>query len=220
LRSKLLIVSNLRALSGVKEMGRLAEGEGMMRSVRAVAAGLLLSVVVGGCGSGPGSPHHVRVARCRARALMLQPGTAVVPMTGEHAVLYALTNRSRVTCAVRGYPQVALYDADGAVLPFRYAAGGGMYVTARKPVTVVLDGGASAFVLVAKYRCDLGIARGAATIRLTLPAAGRGMFVGREAVGLSGPARLSYCRGGGHDPGQVVTISPVEPTRQATSSLH
>jgi hypothetical protein len=192
----------------------------MMRSVRAVAAVVLLSLVAGGCASGPGSPHNARVALCPARALVLQPGTAVVPMTGEHAVLHALTNRSRVTCAVRGYPHVVLFAASGNALPFRYAAGGGMYVTSRRPVTVVLPEGESAYVLVAKYRCDLGIARGAATIKLTLRAANRRLFLGREAVGLSGAAGLSYCRGGRHDPGQLVTVSPVESTRQATSSLH
>jgi hypothetical protein len=41
----------------------------------------------------------------------------------------------------------------------------------------------------------------------------------REAVGISGPAGLSYCRGGPHDPGQLVTVSPAEPTAQAASNL-
>lgn len=140
-------------------------------------------------------------------------------MTGEHAVLYTLTNRGPVTCMVHGYPQAVLYDANGGVLPFHYATGGGAYVTSSKPVTVVLAHGASAYVLVAKYRCDLGIARNATAIRLTLPAAHGRMFAQREAVGISGPVGLSYCRGGQHGPGQLVTVSPVEPTRQATSSL-
>jgi hypothetical protein len=141
-------------------------------------------------------------------------------MTGEHAVMYALTNRGPVTCTLSGYPKVVLYDAGGAALPFRYAEGGGAYVTSRKPVTVVLARGASAYVLVAKYRCDLGIARNAATIQLILPAARGGAFAGREAVGTAGAAGLSYCRGGQRDPGQVVAVSPVEPTLKATRSLH
>lgn len=133
--------------------------------------------------------------------------------------MYSLANRGPVTCTVRGYPQVVLYDTSGGVLPFHYATGGGAYVTSAKPGTVVLAHGASAHVLVAKYRCDLGIARNATAIRLTLPAAHGGMFAQREAVSISGPAGLSYCLGGPHDPGQQVTVSPVEPTRQATSSL-
>jgi len=190
-----------------------------MRSVKAGAAVVLVSLVAGGCGSSPDSAHHARVMRCPARALVLHPGTPVVPMTGEHAVKYALTNRGPVTCTVHGYPRVVLYDANDDVLPFRYATGGGAYVTSSKPVTVVLARGASAYVLVAKYRCDLGIARNATTIRLTLAAAHGGLFAGREAAGISGSAGLSYCRGGQHDPGQLVAVSPVEPTGQATSSL-
>lgn len=190
-----------------------------MRSVKALVAAALVPLAAGGCGTGPGRTLQAPLAPCPASALVLRPGSPVVPMTGEHAVMYALANRGPVTCTVRGYPQAVLYGANGGVLPFRYAAGGGPYVTNGKPPTVVLAHGATAYVLAAKYRCDLGIARTATAIRLTLPAANGGTFTQREAVGISGPAGLSYCRGGPHDPGQLVTVSPVEPTRQATSSL-
>jgi Domain of unknown function (DUF4232) len=190
----------------------------MMRSI--AAAAVLVSLAAGGCGSGPGGTRHARVTRCPAQALVLRPGTPVVPMTGEHAVMYTLTNRGPATCTVHGYPQAVLYDANGDALPFRYATGGGAYVTSGKPVSVVLAHGASAYVLVAKYRCDLGIARNATAIRLALSAAHGATFAEREAIGISGAAGLSYCRGGQRDPGQLVRVSPVEPTRQATSSLH
>jgi hypothetical protein len=72
---------------------------------------------------------------------------------------------------------------------------------------------------VAKYRCDLGIENNATAIKLILPAAQGAAFTGREAVGISGSMGLSYCRGGQHDPGQLVAVSPVEPTQQATTSL-
>jgi hypothetical protein len=121
-----------------------------MRSVTSVAAAALVSLVAGGCGSSPGGTRHAPSAQCPASALVLRPGTPVVPMTGEHAVMYALANRGPVTCTVRGYPQVVLYGADGEVLPFHYATGGGAYVTSSKPATVVLAHGASAYVLVAK----------------------------------------------------------------------
>jgi hypothetical protein len=140
-------------------------------------------------------------------------------MTGEHAVMYTLTNRGSYTCTVSGYPRVVLYDSMGALLPFRYTKGGGAYVTSKKPVTVVLARGASAYVLVAKYRCDVGIASNATAIRLTLPAAHGPAFDVREAVGVSGAPGMSYCRGGQHDPGQVIAVSPIESTQQATSSL-
>ena len=57
-------------------------------------------------------------------------------------------------------------------------------------MTVVLAHGASAYVLVAKYRCDVGDAREATAIRLTLPAAHGAAFAGREAVGGPGTASL------------------------------
>jgi hypothetical protein len=79
-------------------------------------------------------------------------------------------------------------------------------------VTVVLARGAWAYVLVAKYRCDIGIARSAAAMWLTLPAAHGATFAGRKPTG------LPYCRGGRQDPGQTITVSPVEPTPRATSS--
>jgi hypothetical protein len=71
----------------------------------------------------------------------------------------------------------------------------------------------------AEYRCDLGIAANAATIGLTLPVGHGQVFAAREPVGVPGPAGLSYCRGGPDDPGQLVTVSPIEPTARAASSL-
>jgi Protein of unknown function (DUF4232) len=191
----------------------------MRRYTRALMGAVLASVA--GCASigAPASKGGGHLIACAAHALVLRPGTGVVPMTGEHAVLYALANRGPQTCTVRGYPQVTLYDADGRALPFRYADGGGAYVTSRKPATVVLAPAATAYVLVAKYRCDLGIARNADMIELTLPAGHGQVFAAREPAGVPGPPGLSYCRGGPHDPGQLVTVSPIEPTAQAASSL-
>ena len=194
----------------------------MSRSAKAMVAAAAVLLMIAGCSSGIGTAQHARAAmrigRCPGRALVPHPGTYVSPMTGEHAVMYALTNRGPAACTLKGYPQVVLTDATGAVLPFRYAEGGGAYITSARPVTVVLAHGASAYVLVAKYRCDLGIENNATTIRLTLPTHGTA-FAWREAVGISGSMGLSYCRGGQHDPGQLVAVSPVEPTQQATSSL-
>jgi hypothetical protein len=195
----------------------------MSRSAKATLAAAAVLVMIAGCSSGIGAAQHaraaIRIGRCPAWALVLHPGTYVSPATGEHAVMYALTNRGPAACTLKGYPRVVLTEATGAVLPFRYAKGGGAYVTSARPVTVVLAHGASAYVLVAKYRCDLGIENNATTIRLTLPTTHGAAFVGREAVGISGSMGLSYCRGGQHDPGHLVAVSPVEPTQQATTSL-
>ena len=194
----------------------------MSWAAKAVLAAAAVPLMIAGCSSGIGTAPHapaaIRIGRCPGRALVLHPGTYVSPMTGEHAAMYALTNRGPAACTLKGYPQVVLTDATGAVLPFHYAKGGGAYVTSARPVTVVLAHGASAYVLVAKYRCDLGIEANATTIRLTLPTHGTA-FAWREAVGISGSMGLSYCRGGQHDPGQLVAVSPVEPTQLATTSF-
>jgi hypothetical protein len=200
----------------------LSEAVGSMRRFTGPLIGAVMAFVAAGCAStgAPVGTGHGRVTRCAANALVLRPGADVSPMTGEHAVLYVLANRGPETCAVRGYPLVTLYDANGRALPLRYADGGGTYVTARKPATVVLAHAAMAYVLVAKYRCDAGIARNAATIRLTLLAGHGQVFAAREQVGVPGSSGgLSYCRGGPHDPGQLVTVSPIEPTSQAASSM-
>jgi Protein of unknown function (DUF4232) len=163
--------SNASVQSGVKEAGqheRWVKG-GIMRFLQAVTASALASLAVVGCASAGGAhltsaapaarpmsktasaPPSAQAMRCRAGVLDLRPGAYVSPMTGEHAVIYALTNHGSVTCTLDGYPQVALYSAPGIALPFRYTNGGGAYATHNKPATVVLAPGASAYVLVAKH---------------------------------------------------------------------
>ena len=66
-------------------------------------------------------------------------------------------------------------------------------------------GSASGYIGVAKYRCDLGIARTAAAIRLALRAARGRVFAAHEPVGVSGTPDVSYCRGGPHDPWHPAT---------------
>lgn len=132
-------------------------------------------------------------------------------MTGEHGAFYALVNQGQSACTLHGYPGVALYDAVGTMLPFRYVHRTSMYVTKTAPRTVLLPPGALAYILVAKYRCDLGASHNAATIRLTMP--GRPhtpMTIATPPPGRYG-AVLSYCKGGPDGPGQVIGISPIEP---------
>ena len=201
----------------------------MRRFVKSVVAAVLVSLAAAGCQevtpSSSGNVTHPTltaqsraVRQCASSVLVLRPGPFGSPMTGEHADSLMLTNRGSVACKVSGYPQVTLYDSRGVAVPFRYARGGGAYVTAKKPTTVTLAPGKAAYVLVAKYRCDLGVADDATAIRLTLRARQGPAFSGREPVG-GGAAGLSYCAGGQEDPGQLVTVSPIEATFQATTSL-
>jgi hypothetical protein len=133
-------------------------------------------------------------------------------MTGEHGVFYRLANHGRIACTLAGYPRIRLY-AGGKVMPFRYVFGG-PYVTGKPPTTVPLQPGATAWVLVAKYRCDLGVLSNATTISLTGPGV-TGALTGPVPRYSGGISALSYCRGGSADPGQVVAVSPFEPTPDA-----
>jgi hypothetical protein len=153
--------------------------------------------------------------RCGAQSIRLAPGPPVSPATGEHALLLTLVDVGGRRCSLRGYPRVRLYGPSGGPLPFRYRDGGGPYVTARPPRTVVLAPGDPAYVLVAKYRCDLGIVATAASLHLDFGAPQPGHRLDlRDAFGMTD---LSYCAGGRRDPGQRVVISPVEHTVAATA---
>ena len=197
-------------------------------SAKSMIAAVLVSLAAAGCqeatANSSGNVAHPTLAaqsravrQCAASVLALRPGPVVSPMTGEHADSFLLTNHGSVACTVSGYPQVTLYGSRGVAVPFRYAKGGGAYVTAKRPATVTLAPGKSAYVLVAKYRCDLGVAENATAVRLTLRAH-QGPFSAREPIG-GGVAGLSYCKGGQKDPGQLVTVSPIEATFRATTSL-
>ena len=201
----------------------------MRRFAKFVVAAVLVSLAAAGCqeatASSSGNVAHPRLAaqsravrQCAASVLVLRPGPFGSPMTGEHADSFMLTNRGSAACTVSGYPQVTLYDSRGVAVPFRYARGGGAYVTAKKPATVTLAPGKPAYVLVAKYRCDLGVADDATAIWLSLRTHQGPAFSAHESVG-GGAAGLSYCEGGQEDPGQLVTVSPIEATFQATTSL-
>ena len=79
--------------------------------------------------------------------------------------------------------------------------------------------GSRGYFLVAKYRCDGGILRRATLIRMRLPGTRKVLTVGLTAPGVN---ELDYCRRfpGEEtvDPGNVVTVSPIEATPQAASS--
>jgi hypothetical protein len=153
---------------------------------------------------------------CQARALTLGYGPQMSPATGEHGDTYLLTNRGPSACTFAGYPGITLYAPDGAQLPFHYSHGHSQYVTSAPPGTVFLAPGASAYILVAKYRCDLGDDQVASTIRITLPGPQPGTVTGRAVSNAAGVSALAYCRGGPNDPGQLIAVSPIEPTRQVT----
>ena len=201
----------------------------MRRFAKSMIAAVLVSLAAAGCqDAAPSSSGTVArpalalassaVRQCAASVLALRPGPEASPMTGEHADSFIVTNHGSVACTASGYPQVTLYDSRGVAMPFRYARGGGAYVTA-KAGNRHAPPGKSAYVLVAKYRCDLGNADDATAIRLTLRA-GQGPAFSRRVPRRRGRGRAVVLQGWPGGPGATrVTVSPIEATFQATSSL-
>jgi hypothetical protein len=136
-------------------------------------------------------------------------------MTGEHAVLYTLTNHGPTSCLLLGYPTVSLTDSAGRSLPFQYRHTQTHYVTSSPPPAVVLNPGGTGYFLLAKYRCDIGVAANAAAITVHLPNQDPPLNAPAAAPGATGVSTLSYCQGGASDPGQTVEVSPFEPTQAA-----
>jgi len=147
---------------------------------------------------------------CSTAALRLGIGPPVSEETGEDSLLLTLTNRSSAACFLEGYPPVTLDDAGQAALPFSYEHGG-YQTTGPTPQRVALAPQGTAYVMINKYRCDLGDRDTAATVGLIPPGGTTSL-----TLAIAGLRDFSYCGPG--DPGSTVDVSPVEPTAVATTS--
>ncbi len=159
----------------------------------------------------PTTQPVVASTRCQSSQLRLGVGPPVSEETGEHSLLLILTNAGSDACYLYGYPGVTLYDAQNALLPLSYERSG--YQSAGPaPQRVDLAPGSTAFVMISKYRCDLGDKTTAETLRLIPPDDTTSM-----SVSIEGLRDLSYCGPG--DPGSTLDTSPVEPTASATTAF-
>jgi uncharacterized protein DUF4232 len=157
-----------------------------------------------------GPAARASAPRCAMRDLSLRPEGDVSPTTGAHPIALRLVDRGAGTCFVRGYPSVALSDAQG-VIPFVYSHRGDTMVTSRPPRTVPLRPGSSAYVLLDKFRCDLGDRRVSTRVRLWI----EGSPMHGASVALSA-MRIALCKPGIPAEGRIVHVSPFEPTLAAT----
>lgn len=149
--------------------------------------------------------------RCSASQIALKWGGRISEATGQHTLALTLTNTSSSGCYLFGYPDVALIDASGNILPLQYQRGGDQVVTAAPPLHVDLAPGAIAYVTVNKYRCDTSDLMQGAVVRLTLPADSPSL-----AASIAGNVSMDYCGAG--DPGSIAYVSPFEPSQAATMS--
>jgi hypothetical protein len=153
-----------------------------------------------------------REPACRASQFKVSLGPDLPSPTGRGDIVLRVRNEGP-SCRVHGYPTIALLDGNGKVLPFVYRRGGGMMVTPRAPKPVVVRAGRSAWILLEKYRCDLGGDRFSTAARIGLPGA-----EGRIELTFPPSGGFDYCGKG--DPGSVVFVSPVAPTLRATRATY
>ncbi len=145
-------------------------------------------------------------APCPRTALALVPGPRISPATGEWAIALAVRNVGAAACTVEGGTRVTLLDAARRALPV-HPARVSQYVR-RVPVRrLTLRPGQPAYLIVAQYRCDIGVADAAARLVLRLGAGPRAPVLVDTG---SAPRHLALCRGGKNAPGgNVLTVTPL-----------
>jgi hypothetical protein len=173
----------------------------------AVVSVVVVASLIGGTAS---SSAAGRTPRCTASQLGLELGPLVSEKTEQHTAAFALHNRARNTCSVEGYPSVTLLDAAGRVLPFAYGHRGDQMITARPPNLVRLARGGSAYFELNKNACVSFTRRVATQIRIALPGTYRALSLRLPHYPL-----IDYCPAG--DPGDGITLSPVERTLTAAA---
>lgn len=145
--------------------------------------------------------------------LAIANGPLVSPGTGQNPLTLRLTNRAQRPCTLYGYPTIAFTDERGSI-PFPIRHGGDQMINQRRPTRVLVRAGRSAFVLVNKFRCDLGNVRIARKVHLGLP----GGTLPQLSLALPPYPIVSYCGKG--DPGSTVVTSPFEPSITAALRRH
>lgn len=139
---------------------------------------------------------------CIAAALRPGPGEGVSEMTGQHTLDVSLTNISRSTCVLAGYPGVKLLDAHGRTLDFSYSHTGDGMTTRAKPAPVYLRPTGKAWARINKYRCDIAPVDTASTVVLELPHDGGSIKIIKPHY------HYDYCQ---EAPSLTVSVSPFEP---------
>ena len=169
-------------------------------------------VVAAGCRGGwpGGAPVHSDDTSCSPTRLRLAAGPDISPTTGMNPWTIRITNTG-ARCVLDGYPTIRFADPSGASIPLRVTRSGDQMVTARRARPVTVTHGGSAWVVLNKYRCDLGGRTAVRVLVVRLQGAGR---IGAMPIDDAG---WSYCGLG--DPGSTVHVSPFEP-RLAAALRH
>jgi hypothetical protein len=148
---------------------------------------------------------------CAPSQLSLKFGGDVSEKTEQNSIGLTLTNISTETCHLIGYPGIVFVDAVGDDLPLIYLRGGDQMVTYQPPKVVDLPPASISYVLLNQNACvgrQVDVATG---LRLVPPNTSGTLTLPATAF----PSVNSCVLG---DPGNTLTISPVEPTAADTFS--
>lgn len=176
-------------------------------AILAVAA-LLLAVSE----SPTAAASHASLTRCPMRHVAVSVGPYVSEATEQHTLALRLVSHEAAECTLSGYPRIVFSDAHG-VMSFRFKDGGDQMLSARSPKPIAIKPGGTAYVLLNKNACVSGALRTATTLRIKFGRAGTASFAFPKVM----PFRFrvpDYCVDA-HDPGSVITVSPVVASVQA-----
>jgi hypothetical protein len=152
------------------------------------------------------APSAEAPRKCTAADLSVRT-LSISPATGEHGLILVFRDDA-AACVLRGRPRLTFRDDKGVVVPLEVNKSND-YVRSIPDTTVRLTHGRSAFVLLAKYRCDLGDAQVAKVAQIRLRHVHGMMKVHVQSVD------LARCEGSPHGPGQSIAVSPfVSDTRE------
>ena len=147
----------------------------------------------------------------RAQLALAGPLAGFGGVSGEHELTFALRSTGSRDCSLEGYPTVQLDDP--RPMPFGYdnSHPSGPFLSMAPPARVVLAAHELVYLQVVKYRCDLGESSFATRLRVTLPDAA-GAFVVALSPPMTPSRSLWWCTGQAHDPGNMVSVSPIRQT--------
>ena len=148
---------------------------------------------------------------CQTPAVSLANGPYVGGATQEEAQSLAITNTASLPCSLHGYVGIVVYGAHGRPLAFRFAhrPTGGWPMATVVPARFTLKPRASAYVFFAQIACYTGYSSVSRRIAVRLPG-------DRRLVRLNLRTPIAYCRGASAQVGNVLAVSPIEPTIAAT----
>lgn len=173
-----------------------------------VVAGILWVAPMTGHAGGPSTA----ASACALRDLSIANGPYVGGATQEEAHAITFTNTSPRTCQLHGYATFVTYGPRGEVLPFTFAhrATGGWPMATRVPKVFAITPHSSAYVFFAQIACYSGYRALGRRIAVRLPDSPDRSKTLRLA------APLALCKGPAATVGNVIALSPIEPTLLAT----